>query len=471
VTAGEQPATSFDLAYAQGVTRPDPGPPSILAAASDRATRTQTRGIAAQVGGYALRGCILTPDEVLRDGYVVVDDAGTIDSVTRTRPVGIRVIETDGIILPGLIDLHGHPEFNIFAAWEPPTLFPNRYAWRGSDIYRQVLRTPWNRLRGANLHLDAARYAEVRALVAGTTAIQGATQQFPIEEALVRNVDRWIFGAHIGRSMVDLPETVTGQLRGVLDGIAAGDVKTFYVHLAEGRRDDARSVGEFDHLVALGALTPATVVIHGTALTRDQLGQLRDAGASLVWSPQSNLRLYAETTDIRRVLEIGIPVAIGADWLPSGSRSLLDELRVARHVMAAAGVPVTARQLVHMASRDAASIAGLGDVLGLLAPGRVADILVLERYHDNPWESVLSADPSRTELVTIGGDLCYGREEWVTTLAGAGNIADLERVAAWGKSMLLDTSYAVQPQGTPPRLAELRARLIGGYPQVGPVFG
>ena len=29
------------------------------------------------------------------------------------------VIDTDGVILPGLIDLHGHPEFNVFAAWEP----------------------------------------------------------------------------------------------------------------------------------------------------------------------------------------------------------------------------------------------------------------------------------------------------------------------------------------------------------------
>jgi cytosine/adenosine deaminase-related metal-dependent hydrolase len=427
--------------------------------------------IAAHAGGFALGGCILTPDTVLRHGYVVVDDTGTIDAVTRTRPGAVRILETDGVILPGLIDLHGHPEFNIFALWEPPQLFDNRYQWRQSDIYRQVLRTPWNRLHDAGLQVDAARYAEVRALVGGTTAIQGATQQYPAEEALVRNVDRWIFGAHFGRSMVDLPPSANSQLQGVLDGIAAGEVTAFYVHLAEGRHDDPRSVDEFDLLVRLNALTAATVVIHGTALTDVQLGHLKDAGTSLVWSPQSNLRLYGETTSIKRVLELGIRLCLGADWLPSGSRSLLDELRVARRVLSATGVPMAARQLVRMVTRDAAAIAGLEGRLGLLAAGRVADLVVFERRLDDPWESVLAADPSWTELVLIGGDLCYGRRDWVAELVDAGPVTDLERVIAWGKPMLLDTSYAVSPHGTPPRLSELRARLIGGYPQVGPVFG
>ena len=40
------------------------------------------------------------------------------------------------MILPGLLDLHGHPEFNVFAAWEPPQLFATRYLWRGSPIYQ-----------------------------------------------------------------------------------------------------------------------------------------------------------------------------------------------------------------------------------------------------------------------------------------------------------------------------------------------
>ena len=107
-------------------------------------------------------------------------------------------------------------------------------------------------------------------------------------------------------------------MKKVLDAIGTGEVTAYYLHLAEGMRDNERSQKEFDLLVELGALTAATVIIHGTALTRDQLGQAKDAGARLVWSPQSNLRLYGETTRAADALDVGLPVALGADWLPSG---------------------------------------------------------------------------------------------------------------------------------------------------------
>src|SRR6266540_5329638 len=92
---------------------------------------------------FALHGCVLTPDEKLEKGYVVVTGAA-IDSVGTTKPSGVRIQETDGVILPGLIDLHGHPEYNVFAAWEPPQLFANRYRWRQSAVYAQVVKAPWN---------------------------------------------------------------------------------------------------------------------------------------------------------------------------------------------------------------------------------------------------------------------------------------------------------------------------------------
>jgi hypothetical protein len=67
--------------------------------------------------------------------------------------------------------------------------------------------------------------------------------------------------------------------------------------LAEGQADNQRSRNEFGRLVEdYQGLTPATALINGTALTRQQLGQVKDAGTKLVWSPQSNLRLYGQTT-------------------------------------------------------------------------------------------------------------------------------------------------------------------------------
>jgi 5-methylthioadenosine/S-adenosylhomocysteine deaminase len=433
--------------------------------------RAATRAMPAEP--FALRGCVITPDLKFDDGYVVVSGA-QIASVGAARPDNVRIVETDGVILPGLIDLHGHPEYNVFAAWEPPRFFPNRYAWRGSDEYRLVVKEPWKRLtENPSLLRDLTRYAEGRALVGGVTAIQGASAKYPgKEEALVRNVDLRIFGQHKARSVVDLSRSTDDDRSRLRAKIDAGDVTAVYVHLAEGLPSNERSRREFDELVEANLLTAATVIIHGTALTQQQLRDAKDAGAKLVWSPQSNLRLYGETTPAAEALELDLPMGLGADWLPSGSQSLLAEQKVARRTLVRQGTGLTqerlVKKLVEMVTSDAAEIAGVGDQLGRLAAGRVADILVLERHVEDPWANVVEADPSWVELVTIGGDLAYGRADWTQSLAAPGETEDL---IAWGKPMVMDTSYVARPAGTSsPRMRELRARLLDRYPQTGPIF-
>jgi len=458
--AGEGP---FSEAYAAVVKRE---PPS--ARAAELAARM------APTEPVALRGMVLTAAGA-RDGYVVVGADKRIAGVSARKPDGVRLHDTENaVICPGLIDLHGHPDFNVFAAWEPPRRYSNRYQWRREEpLYQTLIRDPANRLRRALPAQTLLRYAEIRALVGGVTAIQGTTKEQGLgEESLVRHVDRWILGDQVGSSMIDLPSNGRGRedLDEILADIAAGRVKAFYLHLAEGHPEDEESRGELGRLVELGALSGATVVIHGSALSEGQLGDLRDAGAKLVWSPQSNLRLYGETTKAAAALKLGLNLGLGADWLPSGSASLLAELKVARHRLTQQGLDVGARKLVEMVTSDAAAIAGLADKLGAIEAGRPADLVVFERRHEDPYENVVQADPSSVELVMIDGELSYGRYDWVDSLSAPGEHERPEEVVAWGRRMLLDTTYAARPSGMPPTLAELRARLIAQYPQVGPIF-
>jgi 5-methylthioadenosine/S-adenosylhomocysteine deaminase len=462
----------FERDYGAPLLEEDPLPPA--AADAGGAPGPLRSGVSAATP-FALHGCVLTPNQRIDDGWVEVD-GGVVTRVGTGAPgAGIRRIETDGVILPGLIDLHGHPEYNVFAAWEPPRLFTNRGRWRDSKEYAKVVKEPLAVLkREPTLERTLSRYAEARALVTGTTSIQGANGKFAnTEESLVRNVDRRIFGQHKARSIVDLDRTAPADRAALRARIDAGDVNAVYVHLAEGV--DAGSRAEFRDLVSSNLLTPATVIIHGTALEPEDLDEVAAAGAKLVWSPQSNLRLYARTTRAGAARERGIAVGLGADWLPSGSPSLLAELKVARQALIEEGKPATARDLVRMVTVDAASIAGLGDHLGLLKADRPADVLVLERRHPDPWEAVVQAAPSSVELVLLGGDVAYGRVDWVRSLVGsAAGDADpgtTERVIAWGRPMLVDTSYSVAASSTPsPRLADLRAELVDRFPQVGPIF-
>jgi 5-methylthioadenosine/S-adenosylhomocysteine deaminase len=466
--AAEQ-KSQFEAAYATGISSelPEPALP---------AGRTAVVS-AAPAETFALRGCLLTRDGPLERAYITVGEGTAIQAISTRKPRNVPVHDTEGgVILPGLIDLHGHPEFNVFAAWEPPRQFVNRYAWRGSDIYKELVRRPQDRLIGAVPPQTQLRYAEIRALVGGVTAIQGTSERIERleEESLVRNVDRWIFGRHRARAMIDLPdegERDFPRLERIVGEIDTGVVDAFYLHLAEGRRDNQRSVDEWNRLQRTGALTPATVIIHGTALGRDQLGELKDAGAKLVWSPQSNLRLYGETTLAANALDVGLKVGLGADWLPTGSQSLLHELKVARRELARQGAEPPARRLVEMVTSDAAEIAGLGAELGTLEEGRAADLVVLERRLDDPYENVLEAEPAWVQLVMIDGDLPYGRADWLETLADPADRERLEPLIAWGKRMLLDTSYTAAPAtGEEPPLELLRRQLIAAYPQVGPIF-
>ena len=444
--------------------------PEALDTSGDKAGRNR----ALTGGTVALGGLVITPDGA-RKGWVRIEQ-GTITAITISKPRGVQALQTGGVILPGLLDLHGHPEFNVFAAWEPPRSYVNRYSWRGSKAYQELVRDPQNRLLELLPSGTQLRYAEIRAVVGGVTAIQGASRRTQgARESMVRNVDGVVFGQHRARAAIDLPSSLTSrggpELQKVVDAIKAGDVDAFYVHLAEGMRENPRSQGEFAHLVELGGLTDATVIIHGTAMTRRELGDAKDAGARLVWSPQSNLRLYGETTRAADALDVGLPVALGADWLPSGSLSLLAEMKVARQELAAQGRRITSRQLVNMVTSGAADVAGLGDKLGRLKPGRAADLVVMARQDADAYESVCASTPADVELVMIGGDMVYGREQWVTDLAADAADPNFERVIAWGRRMLLDTSFEVNPGPDPtPRLQQLRQSLTSTYPQVGPIW-
>ena len=446
----------FEAEYAAGVLHEDPAP----------AHPADTSPAALPTRDVALAGTVVASDRVLPRGFVRLGGP-TLSAITDTAPPGVPVIETDGVILPGLLDLHGHPEYYVFAPWEPPETYANRGEWRGSKEYAQLVKAPYGTLKDAKLVPTLSRYAEVRALVGGVTAVQGAAVSPQLlEESLVRNLDRRILGQHRARSIVDIDRVRPDDLTSLQDDLANNRVDAVFMHLAEGVDDKSRA--EFDLLKSMHLLVPQAVIIHGTALTDAQLQEVAGAGAKLVWSPQSNLRLYGATTQAKRARELGIKVGLGADWVPSGSLSTLDELRVARQQLALQGAPDDPKALVGMVTWDAAAISGLGGRLGDLQPAMPADVTVLQRAHDDPFETVLRSDPSAVQLVAIGGNVVYARSDWYAQLT---DDPGGEQVWAWGRQMTLDTTYSVRATKNPaPRLADLRKAILGSYIGAGPIF-
>ena len=79
-------------------------------------------------------------------------------------------------------------------------------------------------------------------------------------------------------------------------------------------------------------------------------------------------------------------------------------------------------------------------------------------------------DPAWVELVLIGGDVAYGRDDWFTQITEISEAPTHQLVFAWGQPMRLDTGFQVHPGQPSPSLAEIRTALVAAYPQVGPIF-
>ena len=105
----------------------------------------------------------------------------------------------------------------------------------------------------------------------------------------------------------------------------------------------------------------------------------------MIWSPLSNLLLYGATARVEAARKAGVRIGLGSDWSPSGSKNLLGELKVAwlysQHVLDGL---FSARDLVAMATRDAAAILKWHKALGTLEPGKRADLIVIAARRATP---------------------------------------------------------------------------------------
>jgi cytosine/adenosine deaminase-related metal-dependent hydrolase len=204
----------------------------------------------------------------------------------------------------------------------------------------------------------------------------------------------------------------------VCGNIADGSTDAYVIHVGEGV--DATARAEWNKLGTVSSVDgclydPHTTIVHGTALGEPELTTVAALGMSLVWSPRSNVFLYGGGTDLSKTANVplalarGINVALAPDWSIGGSQNLLDELRFADLVDNTMwGDTITPRALVQMATTNAARAIGLGGVLGALAPGMKADVMVIGGDRAHPYEALLAARPADVRLVSVGGRALYG---------------------------------------------------------------
>lgn len=207
----------------------------------------------------------------------------------------------------------------------------------------------------------------------------------------------------------------TASRRSVLGYLDLQDRLAVIAHIAEGRRTDPYNHMEYTFAQDLGFARPGLVMIHAVGLDANQLADAARRKLSIVWSPFSNLLLYGETLDVVTAKRAGVNIAMGPDWSPTGSKNMLDELKIARRYLNKMRVPanvISDRDLVDMATINGARAVGLDRTLGRVAPGYTANLLFVDRkllqQAKDPWTALISATQKDVDLVVIGGEPLYG---------------------------------------------------------------
>ncbi len=405
----------------------------------DQARRYLIKGgtVIPMTGDRAFPGC-----DVLVQGNVIA-------AVGRDLQVDAEIPVVDAsnmIVLPGLHDSHRH-------CWQ--TAF--RRAFAGAEIgkYFEAMHVRVGpACRPDDLHIAGA-LAAATALDGGITTISdfshncrsmdhadaaigalggsGIRAVFAYGPPLVGAWDeQWPHDLHRVRD--GAPPRVGVQMAVLADDGLAGASRSLSAETIRKAREaglgiiaDA-TVGKAasDNIVALGRaglLGPDVTLIHGTTLADEAWRVITDAGLRVCLCPTSDMQigLGDALPPIQKVLDYGIEAGIGVDVECCLSSDLFAQMqaiftiqRVGAFGRAYGGgqapLPMSTLQVLRLATSGGAAVNGLGQTAGVIAPGRLADIVLIRAddlntlpLNDAVGTVVLGAGPQNVDTVIVDG--------------------------------------------------------------------
>ncbi len=182
----------------------------------------------------------------------------------------------------------------------------------------------------------------------------------------------------------------------------------FIIHLGEGT--DKLTKTEFPKLKELNLLQSNTLLIHGIALTSDQIKECAETGTSICWCPNSNYYLIGETLDVDACLKYGVNVVLGTDSTMSGSINLLEEIKFAHQKFP--HIPM--QHIFEMFTTNATKALKLSADFGKIKENP-SSLLLIKKHNQDPFNNLLQTQMEDIELLIhqgtpISGDVKFLRE-------------------------------------------------------------
>jgi 5-methylthioadenosine/S-adenosylhomocysteine deaminase len=365
----------------------------------------------------ALVGNDFTPQRVdlrLLDGKIsAIEPAGQRAGAECAAPDGADVLDGTGLLaVPGFADVHDHFRF----------LTPGLPIGEGLKL-DEFLRVMWQtgEAMGPTEYRLGARLNALQRLKLGMTTIVDHCYTFHapgLDEASLDGYAesgvRWLYARGIMtrpyEPVCETWDTAAGKIRALVEGgrvppdrffVAPVSIRQTYPEEYRRARNlaDWLGCGLYTHvsetaaeqdvwqrecgaspiraLDQLGFLTPRTVLVHCVLLDDGEIELLRARGCHVVHCPTNHMKLAKGFTRVPELLRAGVNVCIGLD----GSNDMLVEMRTELGMHAAYRLDPNAVSKVdalRMETVNGAGALGLGESTGVIAPGRAADLVLIE---------------------------------------------------------------------------------------------
>jgi 5-methylthioadenosine/S-adenosylhomocysteine deaminase len=358
------------------------------------------------------------PAGVVLDHHAVAVRDGRIVAVLPQAQAKERYIAASTVdlprhlLMPGMVNLHVHAAMNLMRGiaddlplmrWLHEAIWPIEAQHVSAAFVRDGTRlAAAEMLRGgittcSDMYFHPEAAAEAFAEM-GMRAVVGLVMlEFPTsfasdaDDYLRKGLaarDQWLGHPLIGFSIAPhAPYTVSDATFGRALAMADELALPIHMHIHETAReiDDSltqHGVRPLARLARLGVLGENLIGVHAVHLDEADLELLARHDCSVAHCPTSNMKLASGIAPVPRLLGAGLRVGLGTDGAASNNRlDLIQEMRHAALLgkvgsMDASALP--AHAALRMATLDGARALGLGERIGSIEIGKLADLCAVD---------------------------------------------------------------------------------------------
>lgn len=359
----------------------------------------------------------IEPAGVLLENHALAIHDGRIQAIlpsaqaTANYSAAVTHRFKDHILLPGLINMHGHAAMTLMRGladdlplmdWLQQHIWPAEQQWVNPEFV-----------------YDGSLLACAEMLRSGTTCFN---DMYFFPEETVRAVEHAGMRASVGLIVIDFPTAwASGPEEYLAKGIELHDqlrsntlintafaphapytvsdpplqrIRTYaeeldipihmHVHeTAQEVQDAVKATGKrpIQRLDELGLLNPHLLAVHMTQLTETEIQRVTETGVHVLHCPESNLKLASGFCPTARLHAAGINLTLGTDGAASNNDlDMFGEMRSAAllgKAVANDASALPAETILRMATINAARALGLEQEIGSLEAGKSADVIAV----------------------------------------------------------------------------------------------